>query len=210
MGKLDEIAPSAPNGATMSLARFTLSASLILGAAGLGGCKSPAPPARSAVTPQTSVGTVAPVIGEDTDREIVDEASGEGVAVLDTTADDTDGGWMSWDEGYAAAQASRTPIMLYVYGDWCARCRELEPVLERDDVLAVTDGLIRIRQNTDENAPWLAEVVGDRNSYVPRVLFLHPDGSRTDLVSPHPRYPYFYTPSMADALKNNAEAAHTM
>jgi len=191
----------------MPLARLALCTSLFAGTIGALGCQSPAPPARSAVTPQTSVGTVAPVIEDD---EADDGAGDDTVAILDDGPAVDTSEWMTWDEGYAAAQASRTPIMLYVYGEWCARCRELEPVLDRADVVAATDGLIRIRQDTDVPAPWLADIVGDRNSYVPRVLFLHPDGSRTDLVSPHPRYPYFYTPSMVDALLENVEAAHTM
>lgn len=191
----------------MPLARLALCTSLLAGTIGALGCQSPAPPARSAVTPQTSVGTVAPVIEDD---EADDGAGDDTVAILDDGPAVDTSEWMTWDEGYAAAQASRTPIMLYVYGEWCARCRELEPVLDRADVVAATDGLIRIRQDTDVPAPWLADIVGDRNSYVPRVLFLHPDGSRTDLVSPHPRYPYFYTPSMVDALLENVEAAHTM
>ena len=35
------------------------------------------------------------------------------------------------------------------------------------------------------------------------VMFLDAEGHRMDLVSPHPRYPYFYTPSMREALLAN-------
>lgn len=193
----------------MPRVRHTLLAALLL-ASTAAGCQSPAPPSRSAVTPNTSVGTVAPVAGDAPEDDEASGASAEAILVDDGTIDVPEGAWLSWDEGYAAAQASHTPIMLYVYGEWCARCRELEPVLDRDDVVAATEGLIRIRQDTDVPAPWLADIVGDRNSYVPRVLFLHPDGSRTELVSPHPRYPYFYTPSMIDALLDNVATAASM
>jgi hypothetical protein len=45
-------------------------------------------------------------------------------------------------------------------------------------------------------------------SYVPRIFFFGPDGNlRRDITSPHPRYPYFYTPRGVDALKRSMRAA---
>jgi hypothetical protein len=65
-----------------------------------------------------------------------------------------------------------------------------------------------VRQDQDENAPWLKERLGEYGRYLPRVLFLDPSGQvRADLQSGHPRYPYFYAPLVTDRLLANMRAA---
>lgn len=115
--------------------------------------------------------------------------------------------WASWPEGSVRAAAANQPMMLFVYADWCGRCSELEPVFSQPAVLEASRGLVMIRHDHDTPAPWLQTTVGDSDSYVPRILFLNPDGSRRAEVSPHPRYPLFYTPNMVDALIANMRAA---
>lgn len=116
-------------------------------------------------------------------------------------------GWLAWSEASALALAENRPMMLFVYADWCPRCRELEPVLDRPEVRqAGCNKLVMVRQNQDEEPAWLRTTVGDPQTYVPRVIFLNPDGTMRAEVSPHPRYPLFYTPSMVEALMSNMRA----
>jgi len=65
-----------------------------------------------------------------------------------------------------------------------------------------------VRQDQDQAAPWLKEQLGGYGTYVPRVLFVSPDGTvREDLTGGHPRYPHFYAPMVADKLIANMRAA---
>lgn len=116
--------------------------------------------------------------------------------------------WQSWDEGFAEAEQSGKSMMLFVYAEWCGRCRELEPVFTEASVIDAARELIMIRHDQDQGGAWLEEVVGDSSTYVPRVIFLNPDGSmQRDLTSTHPRYPLFYTPRMRDDLIANMGSA---
>lgn len=119
-----------------------------------------------------------------------------------------EGEWLSLQAGRELAAAESRNLLVYVYADWCARCRELEPVIESADVMAASHGLVHVRHNSDvDDSSWLREAAQDRDGYVPRVLFLRSDGSRLPLVSDHPRYPLFYTPEMKDTLMANIEQA---
>jgi thiol:disulfide interchange protein len=158
-------------------------------AGAVSGCNPP-----SASVPVEPVATRAPVVAE---APIVAQA-------VEAPSEVT---WASWEEGSTRAAAANQPMMLFVYADWCGRCSELEPVFSQPAVLEASRGLVMIRHDHDQPAPWLENTVGDTDTYVPRVLFLNPDGSRRAEVSPHPRYPLFYTPSMVDALIANMRAA---
>jgi len=115
--------------------------------------------------------------------------------------------WVSWDEGAAIAEASGRGMMVFVYTDWCARCRELEPVFETTEIREAASSLVRVRYDSDRREAWLRDTFGDAETYVPRVFFVGPDGRRLDLVSPHPQYPFFYTADMSAALLRNIRAA---
>jgi thiol-disulfide isomerase/thioredoxin len=116
--------------------------------------------------------------------------------------------WLSLAAGRELAATENRNLLVYVYADWCARCRELEPVIESSDVMAASSGLIHVRHNSDvDDSSWLREAAQDRDGYVPRVLFLRSDGTRLPLVSDHPRYPLFYTPAMIDTLMANIQQA---
>jgi thiol:disulfide interchange protein len=115
--------------------------------------------------------------------------------------------WVALEEGAALASAQNKPIMVFVYTDWCPRCSELEPVFQDPTLVEAMSGLVTVRHNQDSGSAWLRTQAGDTDEYVPRVLFLNPDGSRMPIVSPHPRYPLFYTPAMREALANNMRQA---
>jgi len=112
--------------------------------------------------------------------------------------------WQSWEQGVEQSHASGKPIMLVVYADWCARCKELAPAFADPRVQALTSKTIMVRQNQDTAPGWLNEQFGAYGSYVPRVFFVEPGNIvRADLVSGHPRFPYFYAPIALDPLIAN-------
>ncbi|HEX5655970.1 MAG TPA: thioredoxin family protein [Polyangiales bacterium] len=112
--------------------------------------------------------------------------------------------WRGWDEALRAARAENKSVCVVVYADWCPRCKELAPEFAKPEVASAAAGLIMVRQDQDDGAPWLTEKLGQYGNYVPRVFFLDPNGKvREDLQSGHPRYPYFYAPLVTDVLLAN-------
>ena len=115
--------------------------------------------------------------------------------------------WLSWADARAKSAAEGKSICLVIYADWCPRCRELAPIFADPEVAKLAKGLIMVRQDQDARPDWLQQF-SDLGGYVPRVFFFGPDGNlRRDIKSPHPRYPYFYTPRGADALTRSMRAA---
>jgi len=117
--------------------------------------------------------------------------------------------WKTWEEGSKLAQASKKPIFLLVYADWCPHCRNLKAVFADPEVQKLTEGMVMIRQDADdEGASWLTAKVGSYGGYVPRIFFLSPDGAvRPEITSNNPKFPYFYTPEGIAALKASMKRA---
>jgi thiol:disulfide interchange protein len=116
--------------------------------------------------------------------------------------------WRSWESAQSLAKSQDTSICVVVYAEWCARCKELAPVFEEPAVASAASKLVMVRQDQDRPAAWLKEQLGAFGDYVPRVLFVSPDGKvREDLTSGHPRYPHFYGPMVKDQLVANMRAA---
>lgn len=116
--------------------------------------------------------------------------------------------WRSWEAAQSIARSQSKAMCVVVYAEWCSRCKELAPVFGRPDVARAAADLVMVRQDQDQAAPWLKEQLGAYGGYVPRVLFLAPDGQvRDDLTSGHPRYPHFYAALVADRLLANMRAA---
>jgi thiol:disulfide interchange protein len=116
--------------------------------------------------------------------------------------------WRSWESAQSLARSQGKAIGVVIYAEWCARCKELAPVFEQAAVARAAADLVMVHQDQDKPAAWLKDQLGAYGDYVPRVLFLSPDGKvREDLTSGHPRYPHFYGPMVADQLVANMRAA---
>ena len=115
--------------------------------------------------------------------------------------------WKPWDDAQRTAKAQGRPIMVVVYADWCPHCRELSPVFADPEIQKLSEGLVMVHENSDADPAWL-KAYANLGSYVPRILFLAPDGTlKADLTSGNGRYPYFYTPQGVDALKSSMKRA---
>jgi protein-disulfide reductase (glutathione) len=177
---------------TPTLALLFLSASVVGATVG---CKT---------APSSQTATPAPVTASSAAAPAPEaSAPGREAAPAETPPEH----WLTWEEGSAMARERGLPMMVFVHADWCSQCRRLEPVFDREDVRAAAHGLVRIAYNSDENAAWIRTIVGNHDTYVPRVLFLGSDGQLRPLTSSHSRYPYFYSPEMVDRLIANMQAA---
>lgn len=116
--------------------------------------------------------------------------------------------WRSWESALSAAQSEGKSICVVVYTDWCPRCKELAPVFSLPAIVSAAEGLLMVRQDQDAKPAWLKDQLGAYGGYVPRILFVGPDGKvREDIQSGHPRYPYFYGALIADQLVANMRSA---
>ena len=116
--------------------------------------------------------------------------------------------WRDWDVALRTAKAENKSVCVVVYADWCPVCKQLAPEFAKPEVASAAAGLIMVRQDQDESAPWLKERLGQYGNYLPRVFFLASNGEvREDLQSGHPRYPYFYAPLVTDRLLANMHTA---
>lgn len=110
--------------------------------------------------------------------------------------------WLTWPAGLQRAAAEHKAMGLFVYADWCPHCRELEPLFRDPEIVRAARGLVMVRHNADEVAPWLRERFGRFGTYVPRLFFLHPDGAMAEEIqSGNPKFPYFYQPTDGEQLR---------
>ncbi|GMV43008.1 MAG: hypothetical protein AMXMBFR64_47240 [Myxococcales bacterium] len=115
--------------------------------------------------------------------------------------------WKTWEEGLAQARAENRNMALLVYADWCPKCKALAPVFEDPQIQELTRGLVMVIADQDEKPAFLQERFADIGGYVPRLLFLRPDGTlRPEINSGHPRYPYFYNAQQRDTLATSLRA----
>ena len=106
--------------------------------------------------------------------------------------------WKTMAAGQAEAKAKGKPMAVVVYGDWCPKCKLLAPVFGDAPVVEAAKGLVMIHQNQDR--PGLPANL-QRETYVPRIYFLYPDGTvASGITSDNPRYPNYYRPSRVDVL----------
>lgn len=106
--------------------------------------------------------------------------------------------WKTMAAGQAEAKSKGKPMAVVVYGDWCPKCKLLAPVFSDKPVVDAAKGLVMIHQNQDR--PGLPANLA-KETYVPRIYFLHPDGSiASGITSENPRFPNYYRPSRIDVL----------
>jgi thiol-disulfide isomerase/thioredoxin len=109
--------------------------------------------------------------------------------------------WHTWEEARKIAAQESKPIFVLVYADWCPHCRELGPVFADPQIEALSKRFVMVRQNHDDDPPWLQPYNQKYGGYVPRIFFFDSAGKmREEITSGHPRYPYFYAAEHTEFL----------
>lgn len=101
--------------------------------------------------------------------------------------------WRGLDEGLRESAALGRPLMLVVHAAWCPRCKELKRRFFDPSLAAASERFVMV--NIDQDAEPQGLRYGPDGQYIPRVLFLDPQGQLdAGLSNPgRSRYKYFYT-----------------
>jgi len=83
--------------------------------------------------------------------------------------------WRGLDEGLAAAAADRRPLMLLIHASWCGQCKALRPAFSDPALVRASEALVMV--NIDQDKEPRGRRYRPDGDYVPRVLFLTPDGA---------------------------------
>ncbi|HUI26315.1 MAG TPA: thioredoxin family protein [Candidatus Kryptonia bacterium] len=100
--------------------------------------------------------------------------------------------WQSYENGLAAAKATKKPICLIFYTDWCPHCKNYSGVFHDPKVVEQAKKFVMIRLNGDEKKELSQEYAPD-GQYIPRTFFLSSNGVLADTIQlPRDRFKYFY------------------
>lgn len=103
--------------------------------------------------------------------------------------------WEPLEGALAHAKQDGMPVMLVVHASWCSRCKELKPAFSNPELAALSQHFIMVNADQDLE-PKVLEYAPD-GEYIPRVVFLSPEGIE-DLTltnEARQRHRYFYTPA---------------
>lgn len=107
--------------------------------------------------------------------------------------------WFTHEEGVAAAAAANMPALAIVSAGWCPRCTEYAALFSDQAVVEASRDFVMIL--LDESAPAATRHLALDGGYVPRTVFLSPDGEPdTSLNSGRSDYRHFLNPSAPDQL----------
>lgn len=104
--------------------------------------------------------------------------------------------WRGLDEGLKEAKQTGMPLMMVVHTEWCGNCKKLKRTFNGNAQLAsLSEQFVMVHVNQDAHPE--AALYGPDGQYIPRVMFLDPDGNVDQrLQNPNrpSRFRYFYTP----------------
>ncbi len=100
--------------------------------------------------------------------------------------------WRTPEAGLDEAKRSGRPAMLVLYTSWCPHCKNYSHVFSDARVAVAAKHFVMIRANSDDAEDFARNYQPD-GGYIPRTLFLKPDGSiLADVRAGDGPYKYFY------------------
>lgn len=103
--------------------------------------------------------------------------------------------WRGLDEGLREAKLANMPVMLVVHTEWCGNCQKLKSTFKDTQLASLSEQFVMV--HVDQDAQPEATLYGPDGQYIPRVMFLDPNGNiDQQLQNPNrpDRFRYFYTP----------------
>lgn len=103
--------------------------------------------------------------------------------------------WRGLAEGLREAAAEHKPLMLVVHASWCPKCKDLKASFFDPSLVTASDRLVMV--NVDQDDEPQSMLYSPDGTYVPRVVFLDPNGQvdRQLRNQARDRFHYFYTPA---------------
>ena len=100
--------------------------------------------------------------------------------------------WREHAAGLAEAQRSGKPVMLVMHAEWCGPCHDYARIFYHPEVVELSRRFVMILVDSDRD-PGANQRYATDGTYLPRTYFLDSNGQhRTQLVSEHPRFRYFF------------------
>lgn len=99
--------------------------------------------------------------------------------------------WSQAEPALSRMKSSGRPGLVVVKGEWCPHCRKYAEIFSDPAVAELTKSfeLILLENESDAVKLWQ-----DTGTYVPRTLFLDPQGRLdSSFEGPNPRYPHFFS-----------------
>ena len=101
--------------------------------------------------------------------------------------------WVTLEAGLAESRASGKPLMLVIHKSWCGACKALRPQFESSSAIRDEMNNFVMVNTLDDEEPKDDKFKPGGAGYIPRILFLRPDGSvMTEVQSGNDQYKYFY------------------
>jgi thiol:disulfide interchange protein len=115
--------------------------------------------------------------------------------------------WKSYDDGFALAKKEQKPLMLVVYTEWCPHCANYSKLFKDPKLVEKAKQFVMVRLDQDKNKELVAKYAPD-GSYIPRTLFLSPDGTlAADVHAPRDQYKYFFNENDPASVLGGMDAA---
>ena len=89
---------------------------------------------------------------------------------------DAEVAWREYEAGLAEAKRDRRPVCLVFYADWCTGCQAYKKLFFDPKVVELSRRFVMVRVDRD-HAPALSARYAPDGEYIPRTLFLSPDGA---------------------------------
>ncbi|MEZ4383907.1 MAG: thioredoxin family protein [Nannocystaceae bacterium] len=102
--------------------------------------------------------------------------------------------WRGFEEGLREAAEGGKPMMLVVHASWCPKCKDLKRSFFDPGLVDASRELVMV--NVDQDAEPRSMIYSPDGTYIPRVLFIGPDGEVVKELKngQRSRFHYFYTP----------------
>ncbi|MCA9661089.1 MAG: thioredoxin family protein [Myxococcales bacterium] len=102
--------------------------------------------------------------------------------------------WRGFEEGLREAADGGKAMMLVVHASWCPKCKDLKKSFFDPGLVDASRGLVMV--NVDQDEEPRSMIYSPDGTYVPRVLFVGPDGEVVQELKngQRSRFHYFYTP----------------
>ncbi len=99
--------------------------------------------------------------------------------------------WSTKTSALSRMKSAGKPGLVVIKGEWCPHCRKYAQLFSDPEVAKLTTNfeLILLESDSKEAAQWRKT-----GTYVPRTLFLNPQGQLDpSFAGPNPRFPYFFS-----------------